>query len=44
MGFDELAGRLGWPVERVAGELLRLELEGRVTALPGGRLMRVHRR
>jgi DNA processing protein len=41
MGFDpadvdSLCTRAGLPAERVSAELLRLELEGRVTALPGG--------
>ena len=41
MGFDpadvdSLCTRAGLPAERVSAELLRLELEGRVTVLPGG--------
>lgn len=34
--IDALCARSGWPAERVAAELLRLELDGRVAALPGG--------
>ena len=49
MGFDaidvdSLCARIGWPAERVAGELLRLELEGLVATLPGGLYQRLHRR
>ena len=43
---DSLCARAGWSAEQVASELLRLELDGRVTALPGGlyqRLEKVHR-
>jgi predicted Rossmann fold nucleotide-binding protein DprA/Smf involved in DNA uptake len=29
------------PAERIAAELLRLELDGRVTALPGGLYQRL---
>lgn len=46
MGFDpvdvdSLSSRCGLPVERVSAELLRLELDGRVAALPGGSYQRV---
>lgn len=34
--IDALCARSGLPAERVAAELLRLELDGRVAALPGG--------
>ena len=43
---DSLCTRAGLSAEQVASELLRLELDGRVTALPGGlyqRLEKVHR-
>lgn len=43
---DALCERAGWSAERVTSELLRLELDGRVTALPGGlyqRLEKAHR-
>jgi DNA processing protein len=33
---EELAGRLGRPLPRLLGELVRLELEGRVVRAPGG--------
>jgi DNA processing protein len=47
MGFDpvdvdSLCRRVGLPAERVSGELLRLELAGRVTALPGGLFQRLN--
>ncbi len=47
MGFDpvdvdSLCARAGLPAERVSAELLRLELAGRVAALPGGLYQRVH--
>jgi DNA processing protein len=46
MGFDpvdvdSLCARAGMPAERVSAELLRLELDGRVAALPGGLYQRV---
>lgn len=46
MGFDpvdidSLCSRAGLPAERVTAELLRLELDGRVTALPGGLYQRL---
>jgi DNA processing protein len=47
MGFDpvdvdSLCARAGLPAERVSAELLRLELDGRITALPGGLYQRVN--
>ncbi|MBI1943527.1 MAG: DNA-protecting protein DprA [Betaproteobacteria bacterium] len=47
MGFDpvdvdSLCARAGLPAERVAAELLRLELAGRIAALPGGRYQRLN--
>ena len=47
MGFDpadvdSLCTRTGLPAERVSAELLRLELAGRVTVLPGGRYQRLN--
>jgi DNA processing protein len=47
MGFDpvdvdSLCVRAGLPAERVSAELLRLELAGRVAALPGGRYQRLN--
>jgi len=46
MGFDpvdvdSLCTRAGMPAERVSAELLRLELGGRITALPGGLYQRL---
>ena len=46
MGFDpvdidSLCERAGLPAERVSAELLRLELAGRVAALPGGLYQRL---
>jgi len=46
MGFDpvdvdSLCSRSGLPVERVSADLLRLELDGRVAALPGGTYQRL---
>jgi DNA processing protein len=46
MGFDpadvdSLCARAGLPAERVSAELLRLELAGRVTVLPGGLYQRI---
>jgi len=43
---DSLCVRAGLPAEQVASELLRLELDGRIAALPGGlyqRLEKAHR-
>lgn len=47
MGFDpadvdSLCTRAGMPAERVSAELLRLELAGRVTVLPGGLYQRLN--
>ena len=47
MGFDpadvdSLCARAGLPAERVSAELLRLELAGRVTVLPGGLYQRLN--
>jgi DNA processing protein len=47
MGFDpvdvdSLCVRSGMPAERVSAELLRLELGGRVAALPGGMYQRLN--
>lgn len=46
MGFDpvdvdSLCARAGLPAERVAAELLRLELAGRIAVLPGGLYQRL---
>jgi DNA processing protein len=46
MGFDpvdldSICARAGLPVERVSAELLRLELAGRIAALPGGLYQRL---
>jgi len=46
MGFDpvdvdSLCNRSGLPAERVSADLLRLELEGRIEALPGGTYQRL---
>jgi DNA processing protein len=38
---DTLCARTGWPAERIASELLRLELEGRIAPLPGGSYQRL---
>lgn len=40
---DSLCVRAGWSAEQVSSELLRLELEGRVTALPGGLYQRLEK-
>jgi DNA processing protein len=43
---DSLCSRAGLSPEQVSSELLQLELDGRVTALPGGlyqRLEKSHR-
>ncbi len=47
MGFDpadvdSLCARAGLPAEKVSAELLRLELAGRVTVLPGGLYQRLN--
>lgn len=47
MGFDpvdvdSLCARAGLPAERICAELLRLELAGRVAALPGGLYQRLN--
>ncbi|MBI3376084.1 MAG: DNA-protecting protein DprA [Betaproteobacteria bacterium] len=40
--FDSLCARAGLPAERVSAQLLRLELDGRIAALPGGRYQRLN--
>ena len=40
---DSLCSRAGLSAEQVASELLRLELDGRVTALPGGLYQRLQK-
>jgi DNA processing protein len=40
---DSLCERAGWSAEQVASELLKLELDGRVTALPGGLYQRLEK-
>ncbi len=40
---DEIAARLGEPVERVLSCLLSLEIEGYAAAVPGGRYVRGRR-
>jgi DNA processing protein len=40
--MDSLCARSGLPAQQVSAALLRLELEGRVAALPGGLYQRVH--
>ena len=47
MGFDpvdvdSLCNRSGLPAERISAELLRLELAGRIAALPGGLYQRIN--
>ena len=42
MDVDSLCARAGLPAERVAADLLRLELAGWVTVLPGGLYQRVN--
>ena len=39
---EALRARTGWPAERIAAELLQLELAGRVQALAGGLFQRLH--
>jgi DNA processing protein len=41
--IDSLCGRAGMSAEQVSSQLLRLELEGRVTALPGGLYQRLEK-
>ncbi len=41
---DSLCLRAGMPAEQVSSELLRLELDGHVTALPGGLYQRLEKR
>ena len=40
--IDSLCARCGLPAQQVTAELLRLELESRVAALPGGLYQRLH--
>jgi DNA processing protein len=40
--LEALRARTGWPAERVAAELLKLELAGRVETLAGGLFQRLH--
>ena len=40
--LEALRSRSGWPAERLASELLRLELAGRVETLAGGLFQRLH--
>jgi DNA processing protein len=40
---DALCLRAGLPAEQVSSELLRLELDGRVTSLPGGLYQRLEK-
>ena len=40
---DSLCARAGWSPEQVSSELLRLELDGRVTVLPGGLYQRLEK-
>jgi DNA processing protein len=40
---DALCERAGLPADQVSSELLRLELDGRVTALPGGLFQRLEK-
>jgi len=40
--IDSLCARCGLPAQHISAELLRLELEGRVAALPGGLFQRLH--
>lgn len=42
MDVDSLCARAGLPAERVAAELLRLELAGRIAVLPGGLYQRLN--
>ncbi|MBK1718223.1 DNA-protecting protein DprA [Thiocystis violacea] len=40
VALDELTGRTGFPVERIASMLLLMELDGHVSSFPGGRYCR----
>jgi DNA processing protein len=40
---DALCARAGLPADQVSSELLRLELDGRITALPGGLFQRLEK-
>ncbi|KPK09373.1 MAG: hypothetical protein AMJ64_00585 [Betaproteobacteria bacterium SG8_39] len=40
--LEALRARTGWPPERIAAELLQLELAGRVETLAGGLFQRLH--
>lgn len=40
--LDSLCARAGLPAEQVSAQLLRLELDGRIAALPGGRYQRLN--
>jgi DNA processing protein len=40
---DALCSRAGLSAEQVSSQLLRLELDGRVTALPGGLYQRLEK-
>ena len=40
---DSLCSRAGMSAEQVSSELLRLELDGRVAALPGGLYQRLEK-
>lgn len=40
---DSLCGRAGLSAEQVSSELLRLELDGRITVLPGGLYQRIEK-
>ncbi len=40
--LEALRARTGWPAERIAAELLQLELAGRVETLAGGLFQRLH--
>jgi DNA processing protein len=44
MSFDEFAMHTGLGAATLAARLMKLELEGRIEALPGGRFQRVRRR
>ena len=41
--IDLLCARAGWTAEQVSSELLRLELDGRITVLPGGLYQRLEK-
>ncbi len=43
VGVDLLCARAGWSAEQVSSELLRLELAGSITALPGGLYQRLQK-